>query len=141
MADIIIYSGALLFFAFIWQRMRAGTLENKTWRTLLLGYKTVATPKELSGEYLNIIWVYLDDKYTKRVYKFYATPEGLLITPAPLLFSKENVLIPWAAIEPGELLQRDMGTMRRLQIADLSSAQLDIYRGDFIQYIRPRIGA
>jgi|GEM_PF-5415854 len=131
--------GGLVIFILIWQRIRTGTLNHKTWIAMRHAYPTLETPEELSASPLDIVFFYFDDAYMKRNFKFYHTTKGLLITPGSGLFSQQKVLIPWNAIEPTDLLQRDIGTMQRLRIANTKVTRIDITRTDFIQYIRPHL--
>ncbi|MBX2874358.1 MAG: hypothetical protein KTR30_19715 [Saprospiraceae bacterium] len=135
--DTLLFIGFLIVVLLIWQYMRDWTANNKTWRALLSAYKTSETNKTLSGKYLDIVFYYFDKEYVRRIYKFYETSEGLLITPSSQFFLKQNVLVPWSAIDPTELQQRDIGTMQRLEIANTGPAKIDIIRTDFLQYIKP----
>lgn len=137
--NTVLYLGSFIVFLLIWQHIRSGTLNHKTWRALLHAYPTTETPKELSAVSLDIVFFYFDDVYMKRNFKFYRTTRGLLITPSPGLFSQEKVLIPWKAIEPTELQQRGIGTMQRLKIANTKVTKIDFTRTDFVQYIRPQL--
>ncbi len=139
MINTILYSLLFLIFLVIWQYMRSTAQNNRSWKTLLAEYSTMETSKTLSGRYLNIITCYFDERYLKRIYKFYDTPKGLLISPSPQFFIKQSVLIPWQAIETGELHNRGYATMQRLKFEKAEAAKIDITRADFIQYIQPNI--
>lgn len=128
-----------MVFLLIWQHIRTGTLNHTTWVALRQAYPTMETPENLSATSLNIVFFYFDDAYMKRNFKFYHTAKGLLITPGLGLLSQQKVLIPWNAIEPTDLQQRDIGTMQRLRIANTSVTKIDITRTDFIQYIKPHL--
>lgn len=139
--NTLLFIGFLIVALLIWQHMRNWTMNNRTWRALLSAYRTSETAKTLSGTYLEIVTYYFDKEYVRRIYHFYETTEGLLILPSSQFFIKQAVLIPWSAIEPTELQQRDMGTMQRLVIAKTGSAKIDISRIDFLRYIKPHLGS
>lgn len=132
----------LLFFAgfilVVWH-IHGTAMNDRLWRALLLEYKTLETPKTLQGTYLNIIYCYLGDRYMKRLYKFYETPDGLMITTSLWGFNRQSVQIPWEAIEPTEIHTRPMGTMRGLKIAQVDVDQINISRADYNQYIKRHI--
>lgn len=119
--------------------MREGILNNMTWRALLSVYPTSEDVKSLSAVPLNIVYNYFDGFYFKRVFKFYKTADGLLIFPSRQFLIKQSVLIPWSALKPTELEQRDMGTMQKLEVADTVLAKMEITRIDFVQFIRPEL--
>ena len=142
MINTILYIVFFGFFFLIWQRMRTTATKNKTWLALLSTYKTEETPQSLSGTYLEIINLYFDEDLMERIYKFYNTPKGLLITLRRDFFIKQSVLIPWNAIEPTKLNNnRMLATMQCLKVANAEAAKIEITRGDYIQHIRNHLDA
>ncbi|NET37626.1 MAG: hypothetical protein F6K19_37345 [Cyanothece sp. SIO1E1] len=137
--NTLLFMGFCIFALFIHNRMREGILNNTTWRALVAAYQTSEDAKTLSGVSLNIVYYYFNGAYFKRIFRFYKTTEGLLIIPSAQFFIKQRVLIPWSALKPTKLQQRDMGTMQHLEVADTILAKIEITRIDFVQYIRPEL--
>ncbi|NRB52706.1 MAG: hypothetical protein HRU41_33910 [Saprospiraceae bacterium] len=137
--DTLLFIGFVIFALVIYNRMREGILNNNTWRALLSTYPTTKDAKSPSVVPLNLVYNYFDGVYFKRIFKFYKTDEGLLIVPSAQFFIKQRVLIPWSALKPTGLQQRNLGTMQELEVADVVLAKMEIMRTDFVQHIRPQL--
>ena len=120
----------------LWNSIRNKTQNNRTWKALLIDYRTSETPKSLSGKYLDIVTFYFDNVYMSRIFKFYETPKGLLIVTNPSLFLKQKVLIPWELIQPTQLHNVSWATMQGLTVVNDDLVKIDITRMDFIHFIR-----
>ncbi len=137
--NTLLFIGFCIFALFIYNRMREGILNNKTWRALLSAYPTTEDAKSLSAVPLNLVYNYFDGIYFKRIFKFYRTADGLLIIPSAQFFIKQSVLIPWSALKPTGLQQRYIGTMQELEVAGAVLAKMEIRRADFVQHIRSEL--